>query len=428
MLTKKRQEVVQCAVRRASLIKLIKEEYAGKEGALVLCAGFERDREPFFQDSSFLYFVGLEEPALVLYQPLDAQAVLYEPAYATDRSVWLPVKKDAALLTAAEIVEELPLGDAVPGYSTEPLVSELAVKFLTEKFVALVDAGQYLFVPLREVSFESLMFFKQVVELVPGLKNKLIDISPLIGQLRRKKEMRELEHMYKAIEITAAAQEGAAQMIAPQVTESTVQAAIEYIFAEGQSVRAFPCIVGSGINSTILHYVDNVAVMQKGDLVVIDIGASYNHYAADVTRTYPVSGTFSKRQKEIYQLVLDAQTYIAEAVKPGMYLRNAQFPEESLHHMAAAFFKDHGYGDYFPHGIGHFVGLDVHDVGDVQKPLQPGDVITIEPGLYIREEKLGVRIEDMYWIVQDGEVCLTEGIVKEVEQVEELMKQLKSGQ
>ncbi len=423
---KKRQEVQQCVVRRTALIEAVKATHPGKKGALLLCAGFERDREPFFQDSSFFYFVGIDEPALVLYQDLFKEAVLYEPAYATNRSVWLPVKKDAALLAAGGIVQELPLGEPVRGYSTDPFVSEAVVRELVEKLTKLVESGEYLFAPLQDVSFESLVFFKQLVEFVPGLKSNVIDISYLMGELRRKKEMRELESMYKAIEITAAAQEGAAHMIAPDVAESTVQAAIDYVFAEGQAVNAFPSIVGSGGNSTILHYVDNTAVMQDGDLVVVDIGASYNHYAADVTRTYPVSGTFSKRQAEIYQHVLDAQLYIAEAARPGMYLRNAEFPEQSLHHMAQAFFKDLGYGDYFPHGIGHFVGLDVHDVGDVTKPLQPGDIITIEPGLYIPEEKLGVRIEDMYWIVQDGVVCLTEGIAKELQEVEELMKELKS--
>ena len=415
-----------CVTRRAALLQLIQQEHADKKGVVLLCAGFERDREPFFQDSSFFYFVGLEEPALVLYQPLECQAVLYEPAYSIDRSVWLPLKQNAALLSAGGIAEKRALGGVVRGYATDPFLSKDALSALLEQLAKLVETGQYLFAPLHDVSFETLVFFKQLVAYVPGLQDRVVDTSPLIGQLRRKKEMRELEDTYKAIEVTAAAQEAAAQMIAPQVSEFTVQAAIDYVFAEGQTVHAFPSIVGSGVNSTILHYVDNSAVMHKGDVVVVDIGASYHHYAADVTRTYPVSGKFSARQKEVYQCVLDAQTYIAEAVKPGMYLRNAEFPEQSLHHLAVDFFKEHGYAEYFPHGIGHFVGLDVHDVGDVTKPLQPGDIITIEPGIYIREEKLGIRIEDMYWVVEDGVVCLTEGIVKEVDEVEKLMNELKS--
>lgn len=418
-------ELAQRIVRREQLLRLIREFHPGKEGALFLCAGFERDREPFFQDSSFYYFVGIDEPALMFYQSLEGKAIVYEPYYATDRSVWLPLKKDANLLQEVGVSKTVFLGSPVAGYSSDPFFSHKSVQVLCEQLKALVEAQHFLFTPLSEVNVESLVVLNQLYQYVPGLQKQVIDIAPLIGKVRRKKDMREIEHMYRAIEITAAAQEGAAESIEAGASEARVQAAIDYVFAEGHAVRAFPSIVGSGKNSTVLHYVDNKSVMAEGDVVVVDIGASYQHYAADVTRTYPVSGTFSKRQKEIYQCVLDAQTFVAEAAAPGMYLNNPEHPEKSLHHIAQNFFKDHGYGDYFPHGIGHFVGLDVHDVGERREPLQPGDVITIEPGLYISEEKLGVRIEDMYWIVEDGVVCLTEGIAKEIAEIEELMQSLR---
>jgi Xaa-Pro aminopeptidase len=418
-------EMTQRVVRREQLIKLIREMHPQEEGVLFLCAGFERDREPFFQDSSFHYFGGIDEPALMLYQPLGGDALLYEPQYATDRSVWLPLKKDTSLLHEVGISKTVFLGSPVAGYSSDPFFSKKSVSVLVEQLTALVEAQQFLFTPLSEVTIESLIVLNQLYQYVPGLQKQVVDIAPLIGKVRRKKDIREIEHMYKAIEITAAAQEGAAESIEAGSSEARVQAAIDYVFAEGHAVRAFPSIVGSGKNSTVLHYVDNKAVMADGDVVVVDIGASYQHYAADITRTYPVSGTFSQRQKEIYQCVLDAQTFVAEAAAPGMYLNNPEHPEKSLHHIAQNFFKDQGYASYFPHGIGHFVGLDVHDVGDRREPLQPGDVITIEPGLYIPEEKLGVRIEDMYWIVEDGVVCLTEGIAKEIIEIEELMHSLR---
>ncbi len=418
-------EAAQRVIRRQELLENIRALHPEKQGALFLCAGFERDREPFFQDSSFHYFVGIDEPALVLYQPLEGGAVLYEPHYATDRSVWLPLKKDAKMLQEVGISKTAFLGKAVAGYSSDPFFSQESVTFLVERLTLLVEAQQFLFTPLSEISIESLIVLNQLYQYVPGLQGQLVDIAPLIGRVRRKKDMREIEHMYRAIEITAAAQEGAAESIEPGASEARVQAAIDYIFAEGCAVRAFPSIVGSGKNSTVLHYVDNKDVMQDGDLVVVDIGASYKHYAADITRTYPVSGTFSARQKEIYQCVLDAQTFVAEAAKPGMYLNHPDHQEKSLHHIAYNFFKEHGFADYFPHGIGHFVGLDVHDVGNRQEPLQPGDVITIEPGLYLAKEHLGVRIEDMYWIVEDGVVCLTEGIAKEIKDIEELMGSLR---
>ena len=418
-------EMAQRVVRRKELIEKIRVLYPEKEGVLLLCAGFERDREPFFQDSSFHYFVGIDEPALVLYQPLAGGAVLYEPYYSTDRSIWLPVKKDAKTLQEVGITKTLLLGKAVAGYSSDPFFSKESMELLVEHLTVVVKANQFLFTPLSEITIESLIVLKQLYQYVPGLQEHLIDIAPLIGQIRRKKDMREIEHIYRAIEITSAAQEGAAEAIEPEVSEARVQAAIDYIFAEGQAVRAFPSIVGSGKNSTVLHYVDNKDVMKEGDLVVVDIGASYKHYAADITRTYPVSGTFSKRQREIYQCVLDAQTFVAEAAKPGMYLNHPEHQEKSLHHIAYNFFKEQGFAEYFPHGIGHFVGLDVHDVGDRKEPLQSGDVITIEPGLYLSEEQIGVRIEDMYWVVEDGVVCLTDGIAKEIKDIEELMSSLR---
>jgi Xaa-Pro aminopeptidase len=154
---------------------------------------------------------------------------------------------------------------------------------------------------------------------------------------------------------------------------------------------------------------------------VIDIGAEYAYYAADITRTYPASGTFSERQREIYQMVLDAQEFVAAHAKPGYWLKNAAYPEQSLHHMAVQFFKEHGLDKYFMHGIGHYLGLDVHDVGSYQEPLKPGDLFTIEPGLYIRNEGIGVRIEDNYLMTGDGVRCLSAHIPKTVTDIERLM-------
>jgi Xaa-Pro aminopeptidase len=155
---------------------------------------------------------------------------------------------------------------------------------------------------------------------------------------------------------------------------------------------------------------------------VVDIGAEANYYCADLTRTYPVSGTFTSRQKEIYNLVLDTQDHIANIAKPGMWLFNKEKPEQSLHHLAYAFLEKKGYAKYFPHGLGHFLGLDVHDVGNRAEPLEEGDVFTIEPGIYIPAEKIGVRIEDDYWMAKDGVVCLSEELPKNADDIERMVQ------
>lgn len=416
------EECAAHVARRNTLFDLIKKMYPDKTGALLLASAFEHEREPFYQDSSFYYIVGLLEPSVVFFQSLDKEAVLYEPNYATDRSVWLPLMYDNKYLQELDIPQRELLGDTVPGYAMNAFSKISSYSFLAQAVKKTIADGGVIFTPLTELSFECRAVIDKVCELVPELRERLVDIAPLIAQLRRKKEQRELEYLYRAIEITAIAQEAAAGIIKPGRRESDTQAAIDYIFAEAQATRAFASVVGSGKNSTVLHYVNNNGVLAKGDLVVVDIGASFNHYCGDITRTYPVSGTFSERQKEIYEIVLKTQEYIAALARPGLWLNYKEKPKESLNHLAREFIKEQGYDKYFPHGIGHFVGLDVHDVGDYSRPLAEGDVITIEPGIYIPEEQLGVRIEDMYWVIKDEAVCLSEGIPKTVREIEDLMK------
>ena len=416
------EECAAYVARRKALLHLIKKTYPDQRGALLVSSAFEKERDQFYQDSSFLYLTSLLEPGVVLFQPLDSEPILYEPHYGTERSVWLPIMYYKKYLQELEIGTTKKMGEPVPGYAIDAFAKDDAYLQLAEALKDTITNGGVIFTPLQELQFECRAVIDKLCRLIPELKNNLIDIAPLIAQLRRKKEQRELEYLYRAIEITAIAQEAAAGVIKPGKRESDVQAAIDYIFTEAQSVRAFASVVGSGKNSTVLHYVNNKDVLQKDDLVVVDIGASFNHYCGDITRTYPVTGTFTDRQKEIYTIVLQTQEFVAAQAKPGLWLKNKDKPEKSLHHIAYEFLKEQGYEKYFPHGIGHFVGLDVHDVGDYTQPLKEGDVITIEPGIYIPEEKLGVRIEDMYWIVQDEAVCLSEGIPKTIREIEDLMK------
>jgi Xaa-Pro aminopeptidase len=178
----------------------------------------------------------------------------------------------------------------------------------------------------------------------------------------------------------------------------------------------------------VLHYNQNSGMVKNGDLVVVDIGAELDNYCADLTRTYPVSGAFSKRQKELYNIVLATQEHIASLAKPGMWLKNRDKADKSLHHLAVKFLATRGYDKYFPHGIGHYLGLDVHDVGDYDVPLHEGDVITIEPGIYIAAENIGIRIEDNYWITKDGAICLSENLPKDAEDIEALMQRALRGE
>ena len=422
MITLSVDECAQRSKRRFALAEMIKKEYPAKHGVLLFCASYEKQREPFYQDSAFFYYVGLDEPGMIVYQAIDADPVVYEPDFMTARSIWTTEGANSLCLEHLGIANKRVLGKKIRGYSIDLFGSIDQYQNIIDLIKNDIAAGKSFFIPVGDSSDDVRFLIERLVGAIPGFKESIIDISALSGILRRKKDNQELEYMYKAIEITSIAHEAAASVIKPGKRESDVNAAINYIFTEGQSVPAFASIVGSGLNSTVLHYVSNDAVMQQGDVVVIDIGASYKHYCADISRTYPVSGVFTRRQKELYDIVLATQEYVAALAQPGMWLNNPECKEKSLHHLACDFLKQRNLDTYFPHGIGHFVGLDVHDVGNQKEPLKLGDIITIEPGVYIPQERLGIRIEDMYWIVDGDAICLTDGLPKTASDIEEAMR------
>lgn len=213
----------------------------------------------------------------------------------------------------------------------------------------------------------------------------------------------------RAAEITALAHRRVMSMLRPGLSEGALKAAIDDVFAEhGASGAAFPHIVGSGPNSTIIHYEGSRRILQPGDVVVVDIGAKYRGWAADITRTYPVSGHFTRRQRDIYQLVLGAQSAAAAHIVPG------RTSIAELTAFVAAYFRQsslrardsrgrlRAMDIFFTHSAGHYLARQVHPPADYARPIPLGQVFTIEPGLYIPGEGLGVRIEDDYFLTDDG--------------------------
>ena len=410
--------------RRTLLLKLIKETYPDKKGAVVLFAGFEGERYAFRQDSTFYYLTGLEEPACVLLIESEDSSLLYVPQYGSSRSQWLStiVEDDKEQAAKWGINDIRHLGHPCKGYSASPACTTQEYEHLLSVLTSHVEKGESLFMvdPSHQVTEQTLLIDRLLRDR-PDLRKAIVDISPLIGTLRRTKSRHELEMLYEAIDCTMQAQEAVAARIAPGLYEYQVQAAVEFIFKEGGGSAAFHTIVGSGTNSTVLHYTKNTRQLKDRDLVVIDCGAEIGYYCADITRTFPVSGTFTDRQREVYDIVLATQQYIAETAMPGYWLNNKEHPDKSLHHLALEFLEEKGYAQYFPHGIGHFLGMDVHDVGNHREPLKEGDIITIEPGIYISEESLGVRIEDNYWITENGAVCMSEELPRDSYEIEQMM-------
>jgi Xaa-Pro aminopeptidase len=280
---------------------------------------------------------------------------------------------------------------------------------------------------------------------------RILSATDILHELRLVKSGREIENLQRAIDVTGDAQRAAMAAIRPGMYEHEVEALIEFVFrASGSQRVGFPTIVGSGPNATTLHYEENGRRMERGDLVVMDIGTEWNYYTADVTRTVPVDGRFSAEQGAIYEVVLDAQRAAFDRVRPGVGVRDVHAAavrriteglvrlgllrgtvEENLNTGA--------YRQFYMHGTSHWLGLDVHDVGsyaepgtkDASRALRPGMVLTVEPGIYVREGtegvdpkwwNIGVRIEDDVLVTPDGHRVLSERIPREIAQIEAIME------
>ncbi|MCA9286684.1 MAG: aminopeptidase P family protein, partial [Phycisphaerales bacterium] len=254
--------------------------------------------------------------------------------------------------------------------------------------------------------------FQKLAQRVPGLS--IEDRSELLPQLRSVKSAAELEMIRRAISITAVGFAEAMRTVRPGLNEFDVQETIEHAYrSNGARALAFRTIAGAGFNSTVLHYHANDQELRDGDLVCIDSGARFGGYAADITRTVPVSGTFTPRQREVYEIVLKAMKAAIAAAKEGV--RNSDIDKA-----ARDVIKRAGYGDYFIHGIGHHLGLETHDANP-DMPLKAGSVMTIEPGIYIPEERIGIRIEDDIVIGRRGATVLSEAIPREADDIERAM-------
>ena len=255
------------------------------------------------------------------------------------------------------------------------------------------------------------------------------ELRPVIGNLRITKDAGEADLIRKASEASAAGHMAAIRFIKPGVSEQEVSALMQYEFMKRGCERpAYAPIVGAGFYSTVLHYSQNSNTIKDGDLVVMDVAGEYSMYASDITRTVPANGHFTPRQREIYEIVLGAQNAAIQAFKSGVSTIG-RTGDNSLQKIAADYINTHGkdlhgqpLGPYFIHGLGHYVGLNVHDPGDTAIPLGPGAVFTIEPGIYIPEEKIGVRIEDIFLVNDKGElVRLSKGLPSTADEVEKLM-------
>jgi Xaa-Pro aminopeptidase len=273
----------------------------------------------------------------------------------------------------------------------------------------------------------------------------------ILAEMRLIKDGEELKRVRRATEVSVEAHLAAMKVVRPGMYEYELEALIDSIFRHNDGYAAFPTIVANGVNATILHYTTNDCQIQDGDLLLIDAGCEYKYYNGDITRTFPANGKFTEPQREIYQLVLDVELAIIEAIRPGVSIvepnkKAVELLTEGMLKLGLLvgekekLIEEKEYKKFYMHSVGHMLGIDVHDInkikdGEEHKTFQPGMVTTVEPGLYIPADNenvdtkylgIGVRIEDDILVTESGCEVLTAQVPKTIEEIEQLMNQARS--
>jgi Xaa-Pro aminopeptidase len=403
-------------------------------GLAVLFAAEEAqlDFMPYRQDEDFYYLTGWNEPGAALLVVAETEAagagdggrkyteILFLPTRNLRQEKYTGVKLDAATPGAAASV-------GVDG--VKPMTELPAV--LNELIEADRPLATRVWAEDGNEQAKSLFGFAAATLGMSALPS-VHGVRRPVQELRVVKDGGEIELLKKASDASIAGQRAMMKSVKPGVTERAIAGKMTAAWLDAGCERAsYAPIVGSGINSTTLHYSENSATLQDGDVVVVDAACEYSMYASDITRTVPVNGRFTVRQREIYDIVLGAQKAAIEAFVAGKSKINDRERKDpdSLDTSAYNYINTHGkdlhgqpLGQYWLHGLGHMVGIDVHDPSDYPAQLEPGMVFTIEPGVYIPEEKLGVRVECVFLVGADGKlVDLTAALPHTADEVEKAM-------
>ena len=393
---------------------------------------------PFRQDSDFLYLSGFAEPeAVIVLVPEREQGeyILFCREKDPEKETWHGKRAGQT-----EAVEEFGADDSFPISD----INDILPGLLENKEKVFYTMGRY--PDFDKHMLEWVNRVKQNVRSGVRAPTEFVALEYLLNEMRLFKTSYEQRRMRKAAGIAISAHKRAMRVCKPGMTEYQVEAELLYEFHRNGSVPAYPSIVGGGANGCILHYIENNAVLRDGDLILIDAGAEYQGYASDLTRTYPVNGEFSSVQRELYEIVLAAQHAAIEEAIPGNHWND---PHEAavkeitrglidvglLKGSRANLIKEGAYKKYYMHRTGHWLGSDVHDVGDYKvhddwRLLEPGMAMTVEPGLYITADSdvpkemhnIGIRIEDDVLITRDANEVLTADAPKTIAAIEAEMR------
>ena len=395
-----------------------------KQSALLLFSGIENhvsvdEYAPFEANRNFFYLTGLRRDHMILMMRKTLNG-----------------NKTVLFIEEADPTQERWYGRKVTVDEAREISGIEDIQFI-DTFEAFVDSM------MTREDIDSLYFdcYRHQMEDLPDYNvvrakefaekyqgHAIKNIFPVIAEMRMQKDEDEVALVRDAIAITDKALQHVMKTLEPGMAEYQAQANFEYtIRYNGAEGTSFPTIAGSGVNGTMLHYETNLDICEDGTLLLLDLGAKYRGYCADITRTYPVNGTYSERQRQVYDIVLAANREVARVAKPGMTLRELNDIAKKV--LAEGCMKlgliekEDEIGTYYMHGVSHHLGIDVHDVtAACNDRLRPGAVITDEPGLYIDEWEIGIRIEDDLLITENGCECLSEAIIRDPDEIEAFMK------
>jgi Xaa-Pro aminopeptidase len=379
---------------------------------------------PYIQQSDLFYLSGIEQPETILViiktnnKALETLFISYPDP---EKEIW-----DGHRLTKKEAIEISEIQEIKYVQEFDAFFGQFMQSFQTI-YLNRNENKRY----ASDVQYKNLRFWNWVEKHYP--KIQIVSIAPFMEKLRLIKSNTEIELMKQACNITKQAFYQLIKTIKPGVYEYELEAEISYIFTKNGATHAYEPIVASGKNACVLHYIENNSVCKAVDLILIDFGASYANYAADCTRMFPVSGKFTQRQKELYEATLKIMKAAILMMIPGNTIEKIQkevcmmWQEE--HIKLGLYTKQQAdnapsdkplYRKYFMHGVSHFLGLDVHDLGEKNIPFEPGMVLTCEPGIYIKEEGIGIRLETNILITPNAPIDLMQDIPIEIKEIEAL--------
>lgn len=396
-------------------------ESVAEGSAVILFSGEAPKRSadasyPFTPNRNFLYMTGLAEEGIILVLEKTAggiQETLFIHPYDELKAKWVgeTVRPEAA--SALSGIEEVLFLDGFEEFLHKKIsrgLEEIWLDLEKDSFSAQPGPGG--------------VFARRLQSEYPALR--LRNAYPVITALRVIKDPEEVEEIRRAISHTREAILDLWAGARPGMKEYELEA--DYLYRlkkKGVKELAFPTICAAGKQATVLHYEDNDQVARDGELVLLDLGAAHNHYCADISRTFPVNGRFTERQREIYAIVRLAMDRVFAAIKPGVpFQRLNEITRETYAEelkRIGLIREDSEVSRYYFHGVSHYLGLDTHDVGSREIDLAPGMVLTVEPGLYIPEEGIGIRVEDDVLVTEDGMENLSLAIPRDIEEIEALI-------